>query len=91
MRTFTVVLAAGTMLLFGVGSAAANCNSSEVIQVGAISGNSEIDTIGLNCADTDVENTGSVRNADPEKVVGIGAITGLAEKDSVGFQRGGAE
>jgi hypothetical protein len=84
MRPFTPVLAGSVLLLIGLTPAFASCGSAAT-QVGALIGDPEKDTFGLDCTVADIERTGSVSSSTPRQILQIGATTGDAEKDTLGY------
>ncbi len=55
MRTSITILAATALVLVAAGPALAGCGSTQINQVGVISGHPEKDTFGLTCNTSDVE------------------------------------
>jgi hypothetical protein len=80
MRTTTIILATA-LVLTAAAPALAACGSTQVVQVGDLSGNPEKDTFGLLCRPADVERTSSAR----KEILQVGANTGEAEKDTMGY------
>jgi hypothetical protein len=85
MRTSITILAATALVLVATGPALAGCGSTQVHQVGAISGEPEKDTLGLICNTSDVERTGSIASRSPGELLQVGMSTGEAEKDTLGY------
>ena len=82
MRILASIIAGSALLLVGPAPASAGCGSTGVTQMGALTGDPEKDTFGLDCTARDVDRTGSVpRHAG----LPIGASTGDAEKDTLGY------
>jgi hypothetical protein len=79
------ILAATALVLTTAGPALAACGSTQVVQVGDLSGNPEKDTFGLLCGLADVERTGSLPSSAHNEILQIGATTGEAEKDTLGY------
>ena len=59
--------------------------SSEPVQVGAISSDSEKGTLGLICSSQNPERTASIPSAALGPVVAIGAVSGNPERDTYGY------
>jgi hypothetical protein len=85
MRTTTIILAATVLVLTAAGPALAACGSTQVVQVGDLSGDPEKDTFGLRCGPADVERTSSLTRSAHNEIVQVGANTGEAEKDTLGY------
>jgi hypothetical protein len=85
MRTLTFILAASALVLAAAGPALAACDSTQMVQVGANSGNPEKDTIGAVCGPDDVERTSSIARTPRGEILKVGASTGEAEKDTLGY------
>ncbi len=85
MRTISIILAATALSLTAAGPALAGCGSTQIIQVGASSGEPEKDTIGLMCGASDVERTGSITSKPRGEILQVGVSTGEAEKDTLGY------
>ena len=81
------ILAATALVLTIAGPALAACGSTEVVQVGDLSGDPEKDTFGLLCGPADVERTSSVTRSARNEVLQVGANTGEAEKDTLGYRQ----
>jgi hypothetical protein len=79
------ILAATALVLTAAGPALAACGSTQVVQVGGLSGDPEKDTFGLVCGLVDVERTGSLPSSAHNEILQIGANTGEAEKDTLGY------
>jgi hypothetical protein len=84
MRTFTTVLAGSALLLISLAPAFASCGSTAT-QVGALLGDPEKDTFGLDCTVGDVDRTGSISAITSRQILQVGASTGDAEKDTLGY------
>jgi hypothetical protein len=85
MRTTTIILAATTLVLTAAGPALAACGSTQVVQVGGLSGDPEKDTFGLLCGPAEVKRTSSITSSAPKEILQVGANTGEAEKDTLGY------
>ncbi len=85
MRTITIILAATGLVLTAAGPALAGCSSTELVQVGALSGHPEKDTFGFLCGRADVERTSSIVSPPPRTILQVGASTGEVEKDTLGY------
>ena len=85
MRTTTIILAATTLVLTAAGPALAACGSTQVVQVGDLSGDPEKDTFGLLCGPAEVKRTSSIPSSAPKEILQVGANTGEAEKDTLGY------
>ena len=83
--TTTIILAATTLVLTAAGPALAACGSTQVVQVGGLSGDPEKDTFGLLCGPADVERTSSITSSAHKEILQVGANTGEAEKDTLGY------
>jgi hypothetical protein len=79
------ILAATALVLTTAGPTLAACGSTQVFQVGDLSGNPEKDTFGLLCGPADVERTSSLTSSARNEILQVGANTGEAEKDTVGY------
>ena len=79
------ILAATALVLTAAGPALAACGSTQVVQVGVLSGDAEKDTFGLLCGLADVERTGSLTRSAHNEILQVGAHTGEAEKDTLGY------
>ena len=84
MRTSITILAATALVLVAAGPALAGCGSTQVHQVGAISGDPEKDTFGLMCNTSYGERTGSIASRSRGELLQVGMSTGEAEKDTLG-------
>jgi hypothetical protein len=84
-RRSLFILAATALVLITAGPALAACDSTQVVQVGDLSGNPERDTFGLLCGPADVERTGSLTSSAHNEILQVGANTGEAEKDTLGY------
>jgi len=85
MRTANIILSATTLVLTAAGPALAACGSTQVVQVGDLSGDTEKDTFGLLCRLADAEPTGSLPTSAHNDILQIAANTGEAEKDTLGY------
>jgi len=85
MRTATIILAATTLVLITAGPALAACGSTQVVQVGDLSGDPEKDTFGLLCGPAEVKQTSSITSSSHKEILQVGANTGEAEKDTLGY------
>ena len=85
MRTTTIILAATILVLTAAGPALAACRSTQVVQVGDLSGDPEKDTFGLLCEPAEVKRTSSITSSSHKEILQVGANTGEAEKDTLGY------
>ena len=79
------ILAATALVLTTAGPALAACGSTQVVQVGDLSGDPEKDTFGLLCGPAEVKRTSSIPSSAPKEILQVGANTGEAEKDTLGY------
>ena len=79
------ILAATALVLTTAGPALAACGSTQVVQVGGLSGDPEKDTFGLLCGLADVERTSALTSSAHNEILQVGANTGEAEKDTLGY------
>ncbi len=84
MHTFTLMLTTIVLVLTAPGPALARCNTAQITQVGAASGDPEKDTFGLRCASADLEGSNPAGIA-PGELQEVGASTGESEKDTLGY------
>ena len=85
MRTTTIILAATILVLTAAGPSLAACGSTQVLQVGDLSGDPEKDTFGLLCGPAEVKRTSSITSSAHKEILQVGANTGEAEKDTLGY------
>lgn len=83
MRTFITIFATTVLILVAAGPALAGCGSTQVNQVGTISGDPEKDTFGLMCGTA--ERTGSTPSKSRGELLQVGMSTGEVEKDTLGY------
>jgi hypothetical protein len=79
------ILAAAALVLTTAGPALAACGSTQVFQVGNLSGDPEKDTFALLCGPAGGERTSALTSSARNEIVQVGAITGEAEKDTLGY------
>ena len=79
------ILAATALVLTTAGPALAACGSTQVVQVGGLSGNPEKDTFGLLCGPAEVKRSSSIPRSSHKEILQVGANTGEAEKDTLGY------
>jgi hypothetical protein len=84
------ILAAAALVLTTAGPALAACGSTQVVQVGDLSGDPEKDTFGLLCGLAGGERTSSFPSSVHNEILQIGANTGEAEKDTLGYLQAAA-
>jgi len=86
MRSFIRTIASASSLLMGVSPGLATCNSSnQPMQVGAVTGDSEKDSFGVDCAGFEVAQTGSISGAAPAQITEIGPRFADPEKQTFGY------
>ena len=87
---FATLLAGSALLVTGLAPALAGCGSAQVMQVGALVGDPEKDTFGLDCTAGEVDRTGSLSSSPGREILQAGASMGDAEKDTFGYLRSAA-